>query len=181
VAELEALVAKINAGEAVERLETTRVRKDGTTFPVSLTISPIRDANRQIIGASVIGRDMTGQKQALEASRTMAAILQYSGEGIIATTLDGIITSWNPAAEKIYGYSSEEIIGKSGTLMTPQDRITEALAVLDKIRAGQNVERLETMCIRRDGTVFPVTLSVAPIRDADGTVVGLSAIAHDVT
>jgi len=180
VAELEALVAKINAGEAVERLETTRVRKDGTTFPVSLTISPIRDANRQIIGASVIGRDMTGQKEALEASRTMAAILQYSGEGIIASTLDGIITSWNPAAERIYGYSSEEIIGKSGTLMTPQDRITEALAVLDKIRAGQNVEHLETVCIRRDGTVFPVTLSVAPIRDADGTVIGLSAIAHDV-
>ena len=180
VAELEALVAKINAGEAVERLETTRVRKDGTTFPVSLTISPIRDADRQIIGASVIGRDMTGQKAALEASRTMAAILQYSGEGIIATTLDGIITSWNPAAERIYGYSSQEIIGKSGKFMTPQDRTAEALAVLDKIRAGQNVERLETMCIRRDGTVFPVTLSVAPIRDADGRVLGLSAIAHDV-
>jgi PAS domain S-box-containing protein len=180
VAELEALVAKINAGEAVERLETTRVRKDGTTFPVSLTISPIRDADRQIIGASVIGRDMTGQKAAVEASRTMAAILQYSGEGIIATTLEGIITSWNPAAERIYGYSSQEIIGKSGKLMTPQDRTAEALAVLDKIRAGQNVERLETTCIRRDGTVFPVSLSVAPIRDADGMVVGLSAIAHDV-
>ena len=179
--ELEALLAKIRAGQAVKHLETIRIRKDGTTFPVSLTISPIRDADNAIIGASVIGRDVTEQKEAFEASRTMAAILQYSGEGVVGTTLDGIITSWNPGAERIYGYSSEEIIGKSGRFITPQDRANEALAVLEKIRAGQSVEHLETTCLRKDGTAFPVILSVAPIRDADGAIVGLSAIAHTVT
>ena len=179
--ELEALLAKIRAGQAVKHLETIRIRKDGTTFPVSLTISPILDADNAIIGASVIGRDVTEQKEAFEASRTMAAILQYSGEGVVGTTLDGIITSWNPGAERIYGYSSEEIIGKSGRFITPQDRANEALAILEKIRAGQSVEHLETTCLRKDGTAFPVILSVAPIRDADGAIVGLSAIAHTVT
>jgi PAS domain S-box-containing protein len=179
--ELNARVAQINVGQPVDRLETLRIRKDGTTFPVWITVSPIRDEHGAIIGASVIARDITKQKEAFESSRTMAAIVQFSGEGIIGTTLDGIITSWNPAAERIYGYSSQEIIGKSGRLITTQDRRTEALAVLEKIRAGQYVEHLETTCIRKDGTVFPVSLSVVPIRDGDGAIVGLSAIAQDVS
>jgi PAS domain S-box-containing protein len=179
--ELENLVAKINAGQSIPRLETVRVRKDGTSFPASLTISPIRDANQAIVGASVIARDMSEYMEALNASRTMAAIVQFSGEGIIGTTLDGIITSWNPAAERIYGFASEEIIGKSGRVITPQDRVDEARALLEKIKAGQYVEHLETTCIRQDGTVFPVSLSIAPIRDVGGGIVGLSAIARDET
>jgi PAS domain S-box-containing protein len=180
VDELDALVAKINAGRAVERLETVRVRKDGTRFPVSLTISPIRDEDHAIIGASVIGRDMTQQKDAFEASRTMAAIVRFSREAIFGTALDGRITSWNPAAERIFGYSGEEIIGRSGRLVTPPDEVDHGCAVLKRIAAGQDVGRLETTCVRKDGTVFPVSLSVAPIRDPDGTVVGLSAVAHEV-
>jgi len=179
--EPEAIRSRIRAGEAFKHLETVRIRKDGTTFSVSITVSPIRGEDGAIIGASVISRDITEQKAALEASRTMAAIVQFSGEGIIGTTLDGIITSWNPAAERIYGYASEEIIGKPGRIITPENRTNEARAVVEKIRAGQYVEHLETTCVRKDGTVFPVSLSVAPIRDADGAIVGLSAIAQDVT
>jgi PAS domain S-box-containing protein len=179
--EPEAITSKIRTGEAVKRLETVRIRKDGATCSVSLTVSPIRGEDGAIVGASVISRDITEQKAALEASRTMAAIVQFSGEAIIGTTLDGIITSWNPVAERIYGYASEEIIGRPGRIITPEDRTNEARAVVEKIRAGQNVEHLETTCIRKDGTVFPVSLSVAPIRDADGAIVGLSAIAQDVT
>jgi len=180
VDELDALVVKINAGQAVERLETVRIRKDGTRFPVSLTISPIHDEDRTIIGASVIGRDMTRQKDAFEASRTMAAIVRFSREAIFGTTLDGTITSWNPAAERIFGYSGEEIIGRSGRLITPADEVDHGCALLKKIAAGQDVERLETTCVKRDGTAFPVSLSVAPIRDPAGVVVGLSAVAHEV-
>jgi PAS domain S-box-containing protein len=179
--ELKDIMSKIRAGEAVNRLEAIRIRKDGTTFPVSLTISPIRSADGVIVGASVISRDITEQKAAFEASRTLAAIVQFSGEGIIGTTLDGIITSWNPAAERIYGYASEEIIGKPGRLITPEDRTNEALAIVEKIRDGQYVEHLETTCIRKDGTVFPVSLSVAPIRGANGAVVGLCSVAQEVT
>jgi PAS domain S-box-containing protein len=108
-------------------------------------------------------------------------MVEFSGEAIVGGTLEGIITSWNPAAERIFGYSSQEMIGKSVRLVLPEDRTNEAIPALAKIRAGQYVERLETMGIRRDGTVFPVMLSVAPILDTDGEVVGLSAIAHDVT
>jgi PAS domain S-box-containing protein len=179
--ELGNLVAKINAGQSFPRLNTLRARKDGTTFPASLTISPIRDEDHAIVGASVIVRDMTEYTEAVNASRTMAAIVQFSREAIIGTTLDGIITSWNPVAERIYGYPSQEIIGKSGRFITPQDRVDEARALLDKIKAGQYVEHLETTCIRRNGTVFPVSLSVAPIHDPDGRIVGLSAIVRDET
>ncbi len=180
VAERDDILARVLAGEAVERLETFRLRKDGMRFPVSLTVSPIHDADRAIVGASVISRDMTALKEAAEASRTMAAIVQLSGEGIISSTLDGIITSWNPAAERIYGYSSDEIIGRSGRSMTPGDRLEEGLAILAKIRAGEHVENLETVCIRKDGSTFPVSLSVSPVWDAQGAIVGLSAITRDV-
>lgn len=179
--ELDDLVAKINAGQGIPRLDTIRVRKDGTMFPASLTISPIRDEAHAIVGASVIVRDMSEYVEAVNASRTMAAIVQFSAEGIIGTTLDGIITSWNPAAERIYGYAREEIIGKSGRFITPQDQVSQARMLMDKIKAGQYVEHVDTTCIRRDGTVFPVSLSVAPIRDRDGRIVGLSAIARDQT
>ena len=180
VDELDALVAKINAGLAVERLSTVRIRKDGTRFPVSLTVSPIHDEDHAIIGASVIGRDMTRQTDAFEASRTMTAIVQFSREAIFGTTLDGRVTSWNPAAERIFGYSGEEIIGRSARLIIPPDRVEEGRAVLSKIKGGQYVEHLETTCVRRDGTIFPVSVSIAPIRDADGAAVGLSAVAHVV-
>jgi PAS domain S-box-containing protein len=81
----------------------------------------------------------------------------------------------------MYGYSSTEILGKSDRLMTPEDRTGEVKAILAKFRAGQNVEQLETLRIRKDGTVFPVSLTIAPIRDADQAIVGLSAIARDMT
>jgi PAS domain S-box-containing protein len=128
----------------------------------------------------VIGRDITREKEAFEAARAMTAIVQFSREAIFGSTLSGRITSWNPAAERIYGYSGQEILGKSGRLITPPDGIDEARAVLKKIKAGQYVEQLETTCLRKDGTVFPVSLSVGPIRDTAGTIVGFAAVAHEV-
>jgi PAS domain S-box-containing protein len=111
----------------------------------------------------------------------MAAIVEYSHDAIIGKTLDGIITSWNPAAERLYGYSSEQIIGQSVDLLIPGDRPDEMRTILARIKQGQAVEYLKTTRVRKDGTVFPVSLTVSPIRDADGAVVGASAIARDVT
>ena len=179
--EIGSILAKIKAGRPVEHFETIRVRKDRTRFPVSLSIAPIHEEDGAVVGASVIGHDMTEQKEAFEIAQRMAAMVEFSGEAIVGGTLEGIITSWNPAAERIFGYSSQEMIGKSVRLVLPEDRTSEAIPALAKIRAGQYVEHLETMGIRRDRTVFPVMLSVAPILDTDGEIVGLSAIAHDVT
>jgi two-component system cell cycle sensor histidine kinase/response regulator CckA len=179
--EARTVLAKIRAGRHVEHLETERVRKDGTMFPVSITIAPIRDEDGEVVGTSAVHRDVTEQRQAFETAQRMASIVQFSGEAIFGRTLDGIITSWNPAAERMYGYSSEEIVGKPINLLIPEDRTGEIEAILAKISAGRPVEHLETIRVRRDGTAFPVSLSVSPINGADGAVVGASVISRDLT
>jgi len=127
---------------------------------------------------------MMGRKKAQETYSRMgelAAIVEHSDDAIIGKTLDGVITSWNPAAERMYGYSSQEIIGRSVELLSPEDRIGQMKAILARIRAGHRVKHFETVRVRKDGTVFPVSLSVSPICGADGVVVGASSIVRDVT
>ena len=111
----------------------------------------------------------------------LAAIVKYSDDAIIGKTLVGVITSWNPAAEKMYGYLSAEIIGKSVELLSPKDRTGEIKAILARIKAGEHVDQFETTRLRKDGTRFKVSLSVSPICDADGATVGASTISHDLT
>ena len=175
------ILDRIKSGEDVEDFETVRLRKDGTTFAASLTVSPIRDGDDTVIGASAIIRDVTEQKHAFETAQRMAAIVEYSDDAITTSTLDGIVTSWNPAAEWLYGCSAKEIIGQSGSLVVPGDRADELNDILSNIRAGEHVRHVETIRLRKDGTVFPVSLTVSPIRDPDGTIVGAVWIARDVT
>jgi PAS domain S-box-containing protein len=179
--EIKAILAKIALGQPVEHLETTRLRKDGTVFPVSLTVSPIRNADGEVTGASVISRDVTPQRHALESAQRLAQIIEHSDDAIISRTLDGTITSWNPAAEKLFGYTAEEAIGQSSSLTTPEDLEGEIDDNLSDLRAGQPVLRLETIRVRRDGTRIPVSLTASPIRDAVGNIVGASAILRDLT
>jgi PAS domain S-box-containing protein len=179
--ELRANLAKITAGEPTEHLETVCVRKDGSLVPVSVTFAPIRDQDGVVVGVSAVHRDVTVHRQAFEAAQQMAAIVENSDDAILSKTLEGIITSWNPAAERMYGYSSDEIVGKPVDVLSPKDRTGEISAILAKIRAGQPVEHLQTLRIRKDGAVVPVSLTVSPIRGADGAVVGASTIARDLT
>jgi PAS domain S-box-containing protein len=181
VGEMKAVLAQITAGQRVEDFETNRVRKDGTVVPVSLTISPIRDADGEVIGTSVIHRDVTEHRELLAAAERVAAIVEHSYDAIIGETLDGIITGWNPAAERLYGYSGKDVVGKSFDLLVPKDRSGETKAILAIIKAGEYVEHHETNRVRKDGRVLPVSLTISPIRDADTTIVGASVIAHDVT
>ena len=173
-------MAEVGAGHHVDRQETFNVRKDGTVFPISLSISPILD-DGTVIGASVICRDITEQKRAFEAAQQMAAIVDSSNDAIIGSTLDGVMTRWNPAAEQMYGYSAAEVIGRSGRLLSPGDRIGEIKATLAKVRAGQHIEHIETIRVRKDGTTFPVSLTVSPILGESGEVVGASAISRNMT
>jgi len=127
---------------------------------------------------------MTGHTEAEKKHNRMdelAAIVEYSDDAIIGKTLDGVIKSWNPAAERMYGYSSEEIMGQSIELLSPKDRTGEIKTVLARIKAGEHVHHFETIRIRKDGKLFPVSLSFSPICDTDGQVVGASTIARDVT
>jgi PAS domain S-box-containing protein len=180
VSQFTSVRAKVYAGQPVEHLETFNVRKDATVFPISLTVSPIR-ADGAVVGASVICRDLTEQQKALEAAQRLAAIVEYSDDAIMASTLDGIITSWNRSAGRLFGCLAAEIIGKPISLLAPEDRADEVRANLAKVRAGQHVEHMETVRVRKDGTMFPVSLTVSPICDTGGTIVGTSVIYRDVT
>ena len=160
-------------------LELTGRPQDGTKFPVNISLSQIDTGVVLLVITAT--QDATRRKEALENAQRMMAIVENSDDAIIAKTRDGIVTSWNAAAEEMFGYSSEEIIGKSIELLCPQERTGEIETILVKIRAGQHIEHLQTIRIRKDGTVFPVSLTVSPIRDADGAVIGASAVPDDVT
>ena len=179
--EVSEILAKIRAGDSVVNFESVRLRKDGTAFPVVLTVSPIHGADGTVVAVDSIIRDVTEERQAFEAAQRIAAIIEGSDDAIIGRTLDGVVTSWNPAAERMFGYSSKEIIGVSVDILIPTDRLAEAGAVVARIKAGQSVEHVETTRVRKDGTVFPVSLIVSPIRAEDGAIVGASVIFRDMT
>ncbi len=181
VDETGAVMARVRAGEVVDNLESFRLRKDGTVFPVSVTVAPIRNEAGAVIGSTAIPRDVTEQRRAFEAAQHMAAIIENSDDAIIGKSLDGVITSWNPAAERMYGYTCDEMIGRSIDLLSPVGEAEEVRSILARIRAGQHVERLDTVRVRKDGTTLTVSLTVSPIHDTDGAIVGASAIDRDVT
>jgi len=179
--ELDAVLARIKDGHHVEQAETTLVRKDGTVVPVSITAAPIRDEDGSVVGAAAVHRDVSEQRAAFEIAQRMAAIVESSEDAIIGRGLDDAITSWNPAAARMFGYSGQEIVGKSVNLLVPPDRAGELDALTVKVRAGQHIEHLETCRVRKDGTVIPVSLTISPIHDASGAVIGLSTICRDTT
>jgi two-component system sensor kinase FixL len=116
-----------------------------------------------------------------DAARTLAAIVESSDDAIIAKDLDGTILSWNRGAERMYGYSAEEAIGRPIYLIVPPPKVTELSEILERIRAGERVRNFETVRATKDGTLIDVALSISPICDAAGTVVGASAIGRDIT
>jgi PAS domain S-box-containing protein len=157
-------------------------RRDGSQFPMDVSVSHLATQNGLLVIAAV--RDMTDRRRATQQQDQMSrllAVIEFSGEAIISTTLDGTVTSWNPAAERLFGYKSAEIIGRSGRLLSPQDRTGEADTILAKIKDGQAVQNFETVRVRRDGTALPVCLTVSPIYDEQGEIIGASAMPRDMT
>jgi len=163
-------------------LELRGRQRNGTEFPVDISLSHLDTEDGPLVVAAV--RDLTDHKKEIDRHHRvgrLAAIVEYSDDAIIGTTLDGVITSWNPAAERMYGYSSEEIIDQPILLITHEDRTDEMNAILSKIKQGEHVDHLETIRVRKDGTAIPGSLTVSPICDREGAVVGASTITRDVT
>jgi PAS domain S-box-containing protein len=131
-------------------------------------------------GFSALLEDTTDRKQAEEASMRLAAIVRSSEEAIVGKDLDGTITAWNPAAERLFGFTAQEAIGRSIRMIVPPDRQGEEDDVLRRLRRGETIEHLETVRLRNDGTPINVALTVSPIRDADGRIIGASKIARDI-
>jgi PAS domain S-box-containing protein len=119
--------------------------------------------------------------QAWTQSQLFAAIVSSSNDAIVGKTVGGVITSWNPAAEQMYGYPADEIIGQSMTVVCPPDRAGEIQEILGKVGRGESVTHFETVRQRKDGTTFPASVTVSPIRDEHGTLIGASSIARDIT
>jgi len=188
IGEEAAILARIRRGEVIEQYETVRRRKDGKLVDISLTVSPIRDADGHIVGASKIARDITAQKQSEQEKRAasltrtrLAAIVEGSEDAIVGKDLQGIVTSWNPGAERIFGYTAAEMIGQSIMRIIPADRINEEQEIIGRFNRGDRVSHFQTLRRRKDGKLINVSLSVSPIRDAAGVVIGASKIARDIT
>jgi PAS domain S-box-containing protein len=183
--EMALILDRIRRGERIENLETERRHKDGHIVNISLTVSPIYDEKGRIIGASKIAADITERKrteaQLKIKSEALAAIVRSSDAAIISKTLGGIVTTWNPAAEKIFGYTASEMIGKPIDLIAAPDRPGEMAGILDRIRRGERVEHFETERRHKDGHVVNILLTVSPIYDEKGRIVGASKIAADIT
>jgi PAS domain S-box-containing protein len=179
--EEDTVLAHIRAGESVRHFETIRRRKDGTLIPISLTVSPIYGSSGAVIGASKIARDISERKQAQLATRRLAAVVQFSDDAIITKNLNSIITSWNPAAERMFGYTEAEAVGQSIRMLIPPELQDEEDMVLARIRAGDRVEHYETTRCRKDGMRLAISLTISPLRNEAGEIVGASKIARDIT
>jgi PAS domain S-box-containing protein len=160
---------------------TILISKDGTETPIDDSAAPIQAADGPAYGVVLVFRDVTEQRKAdLERAR-LAAIVQFSGDAIITKNLKGIIQTWNAGAERVLGYKAEEIVGKSITQLIPPDRMSEETEILGRIRSGQPYERLETIRLAKGGKPLHVSVSVSPLKDSAGNVVGASKILHDVS
>jgi len=175
------ILARIRRGERVEHFETVRMAKDGRRIPISLTISPIKDRRGTIVGASKIARDITEHRDMERTKAHFAAIVESADDAIVSKTTDGIIESWNKGAERIFGYTPEEIIGRSILTLIPPELQNEEAEILAKIRRSERIEHYETTRVTKDGRRIPVSLSVSPIKDAKGNVIGASKIARDIS
>jgi two-component system CheB/CheR fusion protein len=181
VAEFPQLFDRIRRGETIKAFETERVTRAGKVLTISLTLSPIRNDRGEVVGVSGIDRDITGEKAAQERQARLAAIVDSSNDAIMGKTLDGIITTWNAAAERIYGYTAEEMIGHSIMAIIPPDRREEELGILASLRSGKGFELYETARIRKDGRRIDISLTSSPLRNANGEVIGASTISRDIT
>ncbi|MFC4173883.1 sensor histidine kinase [Microvirga sp. GCM10011540] len=143
---------------------------------VELSISPTRDG-----GLSVYFRDISARKRVEEVEGWLAAIIESSDDAIVSKNLESIVTSWNAGAERLFGYRADEIIGRPITILFPEDRQDEEERILARIRRGERVEHFESTRRRKDGSLVQVSLTISPIKDAQGRIVGASKIARDIT
>jgi PAS domain S-box-containing protein len=168
-------------GETITDLEWKVISPDGVEVYLQGSASPFEAQDGTRLGAVIAFRDVTERRRADEARGWLAAIVESSGDAIVGKTLDGIITSWNQGAERLYGYACNEVLGKPINLLVPPDRPDEIANILKRVTIGERVDHLETVRRRKDGQTIDVSLTVSPILDGTGRITGASAIARDVT
>ena len=154
-------------------------RKDGSEFPIHISLAAVETEQGRLATAFI--RDISERRRGEIAARQLAAIVESSDDAIIGKDLDGTIQTWNLGAERMYGYSAEEVVGRSIALLVPPDTPDDLPGILDELRRGEETDQFETKRIRKDEVVLDVLLKISAIRDEDGQLVGTSSIARDVT
>ncbi len=167
---------------------TALIARDGTERPVDHSAAPIRTKAGEVLGCVLVFRDVTERRRLdrenagrFRAARLLAAIVESSDDAIVSKCLDGIIQSWNAAAERLFGYPAEQAVGRHISLIIPADRLAEEDRIIETLKAGRRIDHFETVRVRKDGRPVLVSLTISPVRDESGRVVGASKIARDIT
>jgi len=160
-------------------MELAGRRRDGTTFPAEISLSAIDTEQGILVSAAV--RDVSQRRLAAETTAQLASIIQSSHDAVIGKTLDEVITSWNPGAERLYGYTAAEVTGRHTEMLIPAGEQEREAAVLAAVARGERVDQYQTRRRRKDGTTVEVSLTLSPIADRSGTIIGVAAVARDVT
>jgi PAS domain S-box-containing protein len=172
----------LRSGEVVGLANhTVLISKTGTDIPIDDSGSPIRGSDGKANGVVLVFRDVSERKRAEETARRLAAIVENSDDAIIGKTLDGVVTSWNQGAERLFGYSASEMVGSPISRTIPSEYADDMTQILGRIRTGELVEHHQTERLTKDGRRIAVSLTVSPIRDEERHVIGASKIARDVT
>jgi PAS domain S-box-containing protein len=160
-------------------IELVARRRDGTEFPIEIMLSPLENAEGILVTAAI--RDISVRKAAEEHLAHLAALVESSDDAILSKSLDGTILSWNRGAEKLYGYTAQEVVGRPISLLLPTDRPREVADMLEHLRRGEEIDSFETARVTKDGSVIQVSLRMSPIRGTSGEITGASTIARDIT
>ena len=179
--EEKAILARVAAGEPIENHETVWLARAERPIEVSIVFSPIRDSAGTVIGISSIIRDISQKKKAERGAAMLAAIVTSTSDGVVSKTLDGIVTSWNQSAIRILGYSEQEMLNQSIRRIIPPERQAEEDRILAAVVSGEIIDNFETVRIRKDGALIDVSVTVSPVRDPAGRVIGASKIVRDIT
>lgn len=174
------ILEKIGRGEVVNHFQTVRKHKSGRLIDVSVTISPVYDADGRIVAASKIARDITEQVKAIRLSHEYQAIVESSEDAIYSLSLDGTVTSWNAGAEHIFGFSTDEILGQSVSALYDEEN-PQSDDILKAINSGKSLEHYKTTRKNKDGFVMNMSETVSPLQDQNGKVIGGSIIARNIT
>jgi PAS domain S-box-containing protein len=179
----------------IRGMEAVAERPDGTRVPFMPHPTPLFDEAGNLTGAVNMLVDVSAQREAAqkliagearyrgfaEASHRLASIVESSADAIVSKDLNGVIVSWNNGAERLFGYTADEAVGRSITMLIPDDHLDEEPRILDRIRHGERIEHYETIRRRKDGTLINISLTVSPVKNADGRIIGASKIARDIT
>jgi PAS domain S-box-containing protein len=160
---------------------TILMSKNGSERPIDDSAAPILDSAGKVLGTVLVFRDATQQRQAEQALQTLATIVEHSDDAIISKTMAGTISSWNLAAEKLYGHRAEEVIGQPISVIIPPNHRDELVDIMRRLKSGEHIEHWDTVRMRKDGSLINVSVQISPIKNSDGEVIGASKVARDIT